>query len=81
MSVVIELDENLVSEIDAMAKGFNKNRLDYINESLQKALNQDRKKRKYTDEEVRQMYAEAYRKNPQTKEEIDEWEEVQHWED
>jgi metal-responsive CopG/Arc/MetJ family transcriptional regulator len=81
MSVVIELDENLVSEIDAMAKGFNKNRLDYINESLQKALNQDRKKRKYTDEEVRQMYAEAYRKNPQTKEDIDEWEEVQHWED
>jgi metal-responsive CopG/Arc/MetJ family transcriptional regulator len=81
MSVVIELDENLVSEIDAMAKGFNKNRLDYINESLQKALNQDRKKRKYTDEEVRQMYAEAYRKKPQTKEDIDEWEEVQHWED
>jgi len=81
MQVVIELDEKLVAEIDAIAKDFNKNRLQYINDSLQKVLHQDKRKRKYSEEEVRKMYADAYRKHPQTAEEIEEWEEVQCWED
>jgi len=45
MQVVIELDEKLVAEIDAVAKDFNKNRLQYINDSLQKILQQDRRKK------------------------------------
>lgn len=81
MSVTIELDEKLVAEIDAVAKNFDKNRLQYISDSLHKILQQDKQKRKYSGEEVRKMYADAYRKHPQTAEEIEEWEEVQHWGD
>ncbi|MBA2493858.1 MAG: hypothetical protein H0V31_04080, partial [Acidobacteria bacterium] len=57
MSVTIELDEKLVAEIDAVAKDLSKNRLQYINDSLQKVLHQD--KRKYSEEEVSKMYREA----------------------
>ncbi len=62
MQVVIELDEKLVAEIDAIAKDFNKNRLQYINDSLQKVLQQDKRKRKYSEAEVSKMYREAYGK-------------------
>ena len=54
----------MIAEIDAVAKDFNKDRLQYINDSLQKVLQQDRRKRKYTDEEVGKMYQEAYGKFP-----------------
>lgn len=64
MSVTIELDEKLVAEIDAVAKDFDKNRLQYINDSLQKVLQQDKRKRKYSEQEVREMYREAYGKFP-----------------
>jgi metal-responsive CopG/Arc/MetJ family transcriptional regulator len=61
MSVVIELDEKLVAEIDAIAKDFNKNRSQYINETLQKSLRRDLgRKAKLSEEEIGQMYAEAY---------------------
>ncbi len=81
MNVLIELDEKLVVEIDEIASNSNKNRLQYISESLQKVIQQDKRKQKYSEEDVSEMYADAYRKHPQTAEEIDEWEEVQHWED
>jgi hypothetical protein len=77
----LKIEDSLFAEIATRAEKLHKSKNDIVNELLRKALNQDRKKRKYTDEEVRQMYAEAYRKNPQTKEEIDEWEEVQYLED
>jgi metal-responsive CopG/Arc/MetJ family transcriptional regulator len=65
MQVVIELDEKLVAEIDAVAKDFNKNRLQYINASLQKSLQRDLgRKAKLSEEEIGQMYAEAYGKFP-----------------
>jgi len=64
MQVVIELDEKLVAEIDAVAKDFNKNRWQYINDSLQKSLEQDKRKRKYSEEEVSKMYEDAYGKFP-----------------
>ncbi|MGC2238862.1 MAG: hypothetical protein WA584_22090 [Pyrinomonadaceae bacterium] len=65
MSVVIELDEKLVAEIDAVAKDFNKNRSQYINETLQKSLRRDLgRKAKLSEEEIRQMYAEAYGTSP-----------------
>lgn len=81
MNVTIELDEKLVVEIDEIARSSNKNRLQYISEALQKIIQQDKRRRNYSEEEVSKMYAEAYRKHPQTAEEIDEWEEAQYWED
>lgn len=77
----LNIEDSLFAEIATRAEKLNKTKNDVVNELLRKAINQDKRKKKYSDEEVRQMYAEAYRKNPQTKEEIDEWEEVQHWED
>lgn len=64
MQVVIELDENTIAEIDAVAKDFNKDRLQYINDSLRKALHQDKRKKKYTEAEVSKIYQEAYGKFP-----------------
>ena len=83
MSVVIELDEKLVDEIDKVAKDFNKNRLQYINDSLQKSIRQDRRKRTYSEEEVRQMYREAYGKYPVQPDEfeIEEEQLIEVWKD
>lgn len=65
MSVVIELDEKLIAEIDEIARDFNKNRLQYINETLRKSLRRDLgRKAKLSEEEIKQMYAEAYGKFP-----------------
>jgi metal-responsive CopG/Arc/MetJ family transcriptional regulator len=64
MQITIELDEKTIAEIDAAAKNFNKDRVQYINDSLRKSLSDDRRKRKYSEEEVRQMYREAYGKQP-----------------
>ncbi len=83
MSVTIELDEKLVAEIDAVAKDFDKNRLQYINDSLQKILQQDKRKRKYSEEEVREMYRKAYGKFPVQPDEfeIEEEQMIEVWED
>ena len=83
MQVVIELDERLVAEIDAVAKGFNKNRWEYINDSLRKTLQQDKRKRKLSDEEVREMYREAYGKFPVQPDEFEVEEEqlIEAWKD
>jgi len=83
MQVVIELDEKLVAEIDAVAKDFNKNRLQYINDSLQKVLQQDRRKRKYSEAEVSKMYHEGYGKFPVQPDEfeIEEEQMIEVWKD
>ena len=64
MQITIELDEKTVAQIDATAKDFNIDRLQYINESLQKSLQRDLRKRKLSEEEIRKMYREAYGKYP-----------------
>ena len=71
MSVFIELDEKLVAEIDAVAKDFNKNRTQYINESLRKSLREDLRKRKISEEEIGEMYQKAYEKFPVQPEEFE----------
>lgn len=83
MSVVIELDETLIAEIDAVAKDFNKNRWQYINDSLRKTLHQDKRKRRYSEEEVRKMYQEAYGKSPVQPDEfeIEEEQMIEVWKD
>ena len=83
MSVAIELDEKLIAEIDAAAKDFNKDRLQYINDSLRKTIHQDKKKRKYSEEEVSEMYREAYGKFPVQPDEfeIEEEQMIEVWKD
>ena len=83
MSVTIELDENLVAEIDEIAKDFNKDRLQYINNSLRKSLQQDKRKRTLSEEEVRKMYREAYGKFPVQPDEfeIEEEQMIEVWKD
>lgn len=83
MSVVIELDESLVAEIDAAAKDSNKNRLQYISETLRKSLRENSKKRKYSEEEVREMYHKAYGEKPVQPDEfeIEEEQLIEVWKD
>jgi metal-responsive CopG/Arc/MetJ family transcriptional regulator len=76
MTVQIDIDEKLVVEIDEAIKVLKENREDVFREAF---LELARKKKR--EAEVVRMYAEAYKKNPQTAEEIEEWEEVQYWED
>jgi len=77
MSVVIELDEKLLAEIDAVAKDFNKNRSQYINESLQ----DDFLRKKRNDAEKVKRFIESYEKMPQQNEEFEIWHDEQVWED
>ncbi|HXH70697.1 MAG TPA: hypothetical protein VNI60_10250 [Pyrinomonadaceae bacterium] len=83
MSVVIQLDEKLIAEIDAVAKDFNKSRVQYINETLHKSLGKDKRKKKLSEEEVRKMYAEAYGKFPVQPDEfeIEEEQMIEVWKD
>ena len=81
MSVVIELDEKLVAEIDAVAKDFNQNRLQYINETLQISLQNDFLKKKRSDAEKVKKFIESYEKLPQQPEEYEIWQDEQVWED
>lgn len=76
MTVEIEIDEETLAEVDEAIEVLKENREDVFREAFR-----DLAKKKKREAEVRRMYAEAYRKNPQTAEEIEEWEEVQHWED
>lgn len=65
MSVVIELDEKIVAKIDAVVGDSDKNRLQYINETLQRSLRRDlARKGKLSEEEIGQMYKDAYTKFP-----------------
>jgi metal-responsive CopG/Arc/MetJ family transcriptional regulator len=83
MSVVIELDEKLVEEIDVVAKDSNKNRVEYITDALRKIMHQDMRKRKFSEHEVRAMYKEAYGKFPIQPDEfeIEEEQMVEVWND
>lgn len=65
MQITLEIDDKTIAQIDEVAEGFHKSRLQYINENLQKFLQRDlARKKKLSDEEVKQMYTEAYEKNP-----------------
>lgn len=81
MSVVIELDEKLVEEIDKAADNLKKDRLQYINESLAKSLQDDFLQKKKTDAEKVKRFIESYEKHPQQPEEFEIWENEQVWED
>ncbi len=81
MNVVIELDENLVAEIDRAADNLKKDRLQFINESLEKSLQDDYLQKKKADSEKVKRFIESYEKQPQQPEEFEIWENEQVWED
>ena len=58
MSILVELDEKIVSEIDVIAESSHKKRSDCANELLRKAL------RRQEIEEKEQQAVEAYRRYP-----------------
>lgn len=78
MQITIELDEKTIAEIDAAARNFNKDRLQYINDSLRKILRQDRGNLSNT-EKVKK-FAESYEKFPQDLDEYEVWQDEQVWE-
>lgn len=81
MSVVIELDEKLVSEIDKAADNLKKDRLQFINESLEKSLQDGFLQKKKTDAEKVKRFIESYENQPQQPEEYKIWQDEQVWED
>jgi metal-responsive CopG/Arc/MetJ family transcriptional regulator len=81
MRITIELDDKLVEQIDATAKDFNKSRLQYINETLEKSLQNDALKKKRSDAEKVKRFVESYEKHPQQPEEYEIWQDEQVWED
>ncbi len=81
MQITIEIDEKTVEQIDAVAKDFNQNRLQYINESLQKSLQEDFLQKKRNDAEKVKRFIESYEKMPQQPEEYEIWQDEQFWRD
>jgi metal-responsive CopG/Arc/MetJ family transcriptional regulator len=81
MSVVIELDDNLVAEIDKAADNLKKDRLQFINESLEKSLQADFLRKKQTDVEKVKRFIESSKKQPQQPDEYEIWQNEQVWED
>lgn len=78
MSVLVEVDESILPEIDELAASSRRSRYELINEILRKGLH------KQTREEKDRQFRESYQRLPITQEEIDEqreWEEIQDWGD
>ncbi len=77
MSVLVELDEKIVSEIDVIAKHSQKKRNDCVNELLRKALRQQEI------EEKERRAVESYRRFPVQPEEFEVEEEqlIEAWKD
>ena len=79
MQITIDIDEKTIEQIDVVAKGFNKNRLEYINETLQISLREDFLKKKQSDAEKVKRFIESYEKLPQQPEEYEIWQDEQAW--
>ena len=65
MQITIDIDEKTIEQIDVVAKGFHKSRLQYINETLQISLREDFLKKKQSDAEKVKRFIESYEKLPQ----------------
>ena len=76
MTVQIDIDKETLAELDEAIEILQENREDVLRRGFQEIVRE-----KQREAEVRKQYAKAYGKNPQTKEEIEDWEEVQHWEE
>ena len=76
MTVQIDIDEATLAEVDESLRVLHQNRDDFFRQGIL-----DLAAKAKREAAVAREYAEAYRKHPQTLEEIDEWTEIQHWED
>lgn len=78
MSILVEVDETILPEIDALAANSQRSRYELLNEILRKGLH------KQSREEKDKEFRDSYQRFPLTQEEIDEqqeWEEIQDWGD
>lgn len=76
MTVQIDIDEKILAEVDENLRVLNQSRDEYFRQGIMDLAAKLRCRA-----EIARQYAEAYGKHPQMKEEVEEWEEVQHWED
>lgn len=76
MTVQIDIDEKTIAEVDENIRLLHQDRDEVFRQGF---LDLAAKLRR--EAEVARQYAEAYGKNPQTTEEIEEWTEIQHWGD
>ena len=81
MQITLEIDDKTVEQIDEIAKGFHKSRLQYINETLQNSLREDFLKKKQSDSEKVKRFIDSYEKSPQKPEEYEIWQDEQAWEE
>lgn len=76
MTIQIEVDEKTLAEVEENIRLLHQDRDDVLRRNFLDLAAELKR-----EAEVARQYAEAYGKHPQTKEEVEEWEEVQHWED
>lgn len=76
MTVQVDIDEVTLAEVDANLRILHQNRDDFFRQGIL-----DLAARAKREADVARQYADAYRKHPQTTEEIDEWTEIQEWSD
>jgi antitoxin component of RelBE/YafQ-DinJ toxin-antitoxin module len=83
MTVQIEVDEKMWAEAEKIAKELNINYSEMFLNTLRSDLYRlkEAKHKELTITEKERKHRESYEKFPQTDEEINEWEEVQYWED
>ncbi len=62
MQITIDIDEKTIEQIDVIAKGFNKNRREYINDTLRESLSSDFLRKKRSDVEKVKRFVESYEK-------------------
>lgn len=76
MTVHIEIDDQTLAEVEESIRLLGQDRDDVLRRSFL-----DLAARLKREAEVASQYAEAYRKNPQAVAEIEEWAEIQHWDE
>lgn len=75
MGVLVELDEKIVPQIDALASDSRQSRADCVNAILRKAI------RRESIEEKIKRHRESYERYPQKPEEYEIWQDEQVWGD
>jgi len=76
---VIEIDDKLASKVGEYAKSENKTLSEFVRLSLLETLS--RKRRRQSESEKIERFAESYRKFPQAPGEYEIWQDEQVWED
>ena len=75
--VEIELDERLLTAVDAAAENLQTNRTEFIKNAVRKALSQTQQEP--SDEEKVRRFVESYERLPQQSKEYEVWQDEQVW--